>query len=134
MSEQETLGQREQRRKAEREAREAQQPEDLGIAGTFHMDDEWMDELLEQFGQEDVVGGSQDDPYVIDQDIAGAEAPPDPNIQSREYKISELEGKLKSLGLMIRMFASQVEGVPILNVMFDDKTGELRMAPTHIRL
>ena len=55
-------------------------------------------------------------------------------IESKAYKTDELVAKLKALGLMIRMYASSVEGVPILNIGFDDITGEVVMDPTYISL
>lgn len=137
----ETLSQREARRTRERLAREAAVPEDLQIGGTFHVDvpevtDEpkfniestWFEDLIAEFGQgtDESAGNHAAGPVELD-DLVDAF---DPAVLSRNYLISEDKGRLLSLSMMIRMYASAVEGVPILNIMFDDKTGDLRMGET----
>lgn len=133
----ETVSQREARRKRQREEREAEKPidPDFGFAGAYGVDDETLDRILSgHFPEGD--GADQLDIDNTDQratfmtlDERGGFIP-DASQKSRKYQIDELSGKLKCLSLFIRMYASQVEGKPILNIVFDDETGELVMNPT----
>lgn len=124
----ETVSQREQRRKAQKEWRDAQQPMDHGLAGASGMvGADWLEDIIASFNS-----GALDDEEG--REILALTDQLSPEIESKAYKTDELVAKLKALGLMIRMYASSVEGVPILNIGFDDITGEVVMDPTYISL
>ena len=149
-----TPAQRELRRTAARKAREQEigALPDLGFGGSEGMgalnkevQGDWMKDILAQMGESDVDGGDlvntrfigaesmvlEDDPLMgfgEDEEIE-----PDFTQPSTEYRKREMKGMLRCLSLMIRQYASEVEGEYILNICTDDVTGQPVMAPVKFK-